>query len=266
MAYQAIFKRYEKKYMLTIEQRDKLLQVMKDHMKQDKFGNSTIRNLYFDTDNYLLIRRSLEKPSYKEKLRIRSYKKVDADGETFVEIKKKSDKVVYKRRISLPEAEAMNWIKEGGSCSKDCQIADEIEWFLIHYPNLEPKVFLSYDRQAFYSDEQKDFRITFDSNILARTTHLSLREDPFGESLLPKGYVLMELKCAGGYPMWMVKFLSENKIYKTSFSKYGTAYRTMIQPKLVQARKEKSVIYAFRKRLNNQRIPVFSQDAAMHHA
>lgn len=245
MAYQAIFKRYEKKFLITEEQKEKLLPVMEEHMKQDQFAHSTIRNLYFDTDNYLLIRRSLEKPAYKEKLRIRSYRKVGGEGETFVEIKKKSEKVVYKRRLALPEAEAMRWIKEGGACSKPCQIADEIEWFLIHYPNLQPKVFLSYDRDAYACKEQKDFRMTFDSNILARTTDLSLREDPYGEALLPEGTVLMELKCAGGYPMWMVKFLSENKIYKTSFSKYGTAYRTMIFPKLLAARKEAAKIYAF---------------------
>lgn len=258
MAYQAIFKRYEKKFLISEAQQQELLRLMEEHMIPDEFGHSSIRNLYFDTDNYLLIRRSLEKPAYKEKLRIRSYGKVNAEGKTFVEIKKKSDKVVYKRRIALPEAEAMSWVKDGGSCSKPCQIADEIEWFLIHYPNLQPKVFLSYDREAFASDEQKDFRVTFDSNILARTDHLSLREDVFGEALLPEGTVLMELKCAGGYPMWMVRFLSENKIYKTSFSKYGTAYRTMIFPQLQQERKEAKV-YAFNPAPFTQQIPAISR-------
>ena len=107
MAYQAVFKRYEKKFMLTREQKAALLKVMEGHMKLDEYGRSTIRNIYFDTDDYRLIRRSIEKPNYKEKLRIRSYKKATPESETFVEIKKKFDKIVYKRRISLPEQEAM---------------------------------------------------------------------------------------------------------------------------------------------------------------
>ena len=232
MAYQAVFKRFEKKFMLTREQKAELLKVMEGHMKLDKFGHSTIRNIYFDTPDYLLIRRSIEKPNYKEKLRIRSYKKATPDSETFVEIKKKYDKIVYKRRISLPEKEAMDWIAGERECSKECQITNEIEFFLERYENLRPAVFLTYEREAYYCEERSDFRVTFDENILARTENISLEEDPYGTSLLPEGTVLMELKCAGGYPMWMVKFLSEHKIYKTSFSKYGTAYKTMIHPQL----------------------------------
>lgn len=232
MAYQAVFKRYEKKYMLTEEQAEALMKLMAEHMKQDEFGHSTIRNIYFDTDDYLLIRRSIDKPDYKEKLRIRSYEKAAPDSKVFVEIKKKFDKVVYKRRIALPEKEAMDWIAGEGTCSRKGQITNEIEYFKQLYKGLKPAVFLSYEREAFFSEEQKDFRVTFDRNILARTEQISLEEDLYGTALLPEGKVLMELKCAGGYPMWMVKFLSENKIYKTSFSKYGTAYKTMIHPRL----------------------------------
>lgn len=274
MAYQAVFKRYEKKFMLTLEQKEALLKVMEGHMKLDEYGQSTIRNIYFDTDDYLLIRRSIEKPEYKEKLRIRSYKKATPDSETFVEIKKKFQKIVYKRRISLPEQEAMNWIAGKGECHKDCQITDEIAYFLDHYRGLKPAVFLSYDREAYFCEERKDFRVTFDCNILARTENISLEEDPYGESLLPEGKVLMELKCAGGYPMWMVKFLSENHIYKTSFSKYGTAYKQMIHPQLQLDRYEKEFSMEFVNPANhpenrqNRRgtIPAYGRTAALRHA
>ena len=218
--------------MLTRAQKDALLKVMEGHMKLDEFGHSTIRNIYYDTPDYLLIRRSIEKPKYKEKLRVRSYQKATPDSPAFVEIKKKFDKVVYKRRISLPEKEAIGWIAGENDCSKKGQITNEIDYFLKHYQSLRPAVFLSYEREAFFCPERKDFRVTFDENILARTDNISLEEETYGESLLPEGMVLMELKCAGGYPMWMVKFLSENKIYKTSFSKYGTAYQTIIHPQL----------------------------------
>ena len=262
MAYQSVFKRFEKKYMLTLEQKEELLKVMADHMKLDEYGQSTIRNIYFDTDDYLLIRRSIDKPSYKEKLRIRSYKKATPDSETFVEIKKKFDKIVYKRRISLPEKEAMDWITGKGESSKEGQITNEINYFLKHYEGLKPAVFLSYDREAYYCEERKDFRVTFDRNILARTENISLQEDPYGTSLLPEGKVLMELKCAGGYPMWMVKFLSENRIFKTSFSKYGTAYQTMIWPEkqknLQAVRRQESV--------RSRRIPARARVAVLQHA
>lgn len=271
MAYQAVFKRFEKKFMLTAAQKEELLKVMEGHMKLDKFGRSTIRNIYFDTPDYLLIRRSIEKPSYKEKLRIRSYKKATPDSEAFVEIKKKYDKIVYKRRISLPEKEAMEWVAGEAECSKDCQITDEIAFFLERYKNLKPAVFLTYDREAYYCEERSDFRVTFDQNILARTENISLEEDVYGTPLLPEGKVLMELKCAGGYPMWMVKFLSENGIYKTSFSKYGTAYKTMIHPQLhgqMEKAPEASRAGAVRRIPEElpKRMPAFGRARALRHA
>ena len=271
MAYQSVFKRFEIKYMLTLSQKEELLKVMAEHMRLDEYGRSTIRNIYFDTDDYLLIRRSIDKPSYKEKLRIRSYKKASPDSETFVEIKKKFDKIVYKRRISLPEKEAMDWIAGKGESSKNGQITNEINYFLNHYEGLKPAVFLSYEREAYFCEERKDFRVTFDHNILARTENISLCEDTYGTSLLPEGKVLMELKCAGGYPMWMVKFLSENKIYKTSFSKYGTAYKTMIWPELHRKRQEAKnpeLIRkpAFPKIPSQNRIPARGRVAALRHA
>ena len=110
MAFQTIFKRYEMKYMLTIEQKQRLLDIMAPYMALDQYGRSSIRNIYFDTNTYRLIRNSIEKPIYKEKLRIRSYGRAAEDSTVFVELKKKYNHVVYKRRISLPEAEAMEWV------------------------------------------------------------------------------------------------------------------------------------------------------------
>lgn len=226
------FERYELKYMLSLEQKEKLLRVMKPYMTLDRYGRTTIRNIYFDTDNYLLARRSIEKPVYKEKLRIRSYSRANSDSTVFVELKKKYDDVVYKRRISLPEEEAMKWVNKEQHCSKNTQISKEVDHFLDYYKALRPAVFLSYEREAFYSNDGSDFRVTFDDTILCRQGDLSLQSEVYGTPLLPKGKVLMEIKCSGGIPMWLTKFLSEERIYKTSFSKYGTAYRTMIYPQL----------------------------------
>ena len=103
MAIQTVFQRYELKYILTAKQKEKVLQAIEPYMALDQYGRTTIRNVYFDTDNYRLIRRSIEKPAYKEKLRLRSYGQAEADSAVFVELKKKYQKIVYKRRVSLSE-------------------------------------------------------------------------------------------------------------------------------------------------------------------
>lgn len=230
MSFQNVFKRYELKYMLTTKQKEKVLDSMKEHMTLDKYGRTTIRNLYYDTDTYLLIRRSIEKPLYKEKIRIRSYSRTMPDSTVFVELKKKYKHVVYKRRISMPNYDAKMWLSGGKPSANNTQISNEIDYFLQFYGALHPTVFLSYEREAYYCNNVSDFRVTFDDNILCRQNDLSLESEVYGESILPKGMVLMEIKCSGGVPLWMTQVLSRERIFKTPFSKYGTAYKTLIFP------------------------------------
>lgn len=239
MSFQTVFKRYEIKYMLTQEQKQKVLRVMKPYMALDEYGRTTIRNIYFDTADYRLIRRSIEKPAYKEKLRIRSYSQAASDSKVFVELKKKYQSIVYKRRISLSEYEAMKWVTGEQHCHKDTQISGEVDYFLEYYKTLRPAVFLSYEREAYYEKNGGDFRVTFDERILCRQDNLSLKSDVYGVPLIPDEMVLMEIKCSRGMPLWMTHILSEEHIYNTSFSKYGTAYQNMIfQPKQTQLYQE----------------------------
>lgn len=235
MAYQTVFKRCELKYMLTPRQKEKLLMAMTPYMALDKYGHTTIRNIYFDTDTYRLVRHSIERPAYKEKLRIRSYRQADPESPVFVELKKKYDSIVYKRRLSLPEKQAMDWMKGTFHPEKKSQISNEIDYFLSYYKTLHPTVFLSYERDAYYSLNGDDFRVTFDENILCREEELSLRSEVWGTPLLEKDMILMEIKCSGGIPLWMIHILSEEHIYKTSFSKYGTAYEKLIFPRSKEA-------------------------------
>lgn len=230
MAFQSVFKRYELKYLLTKEQKQKMLQAMQPYMQMDEYGRVTIRNLYFDTDDYLLIRRSMEKPLYKEKLRLRSYAQVEENTPVYVELKKKFDEVVYKRRIATSNDQALAWLCQGGRLPQDTQIAREIDYVLSFYGKPAPTVFLSYEREAYYCTDGSDFRVTFDEHILCRQEALSLTEPAYGTPILPEDKVLMEVKCSGGIPLWMVRHLSQEKIYKTSFSKYATAYQMLIYP------------------------------------
>lgn len=239
MGYQTVFKRYELKFMLTPEQKEKILDAMEPYMALDTYGRTTIRNLYYDTDNFRLIRHSIEKPAYKEKLRIRSYRQVTPDCPVFVELKKKYQSIVYKRRLSLPEETALEWVDGKHPLEEKTQISEEIDYFLDYYQGLHPAVFLSYEREAYFSKDGSDFRVTFDDHVLCRQEELSLESDVWGTPVLPEEKVLMEIKCSGSIPLWMIQVMSEEQIYKTSFSKYGTAYQTIIFPQ----RKE-TFIYA----------------------
>ena len=253
MAYQKVFKRHELKFIVTKEQKAKILKAMEPHMVPDRYGRSTIRNIYFDTDDYILARHSIAKPDFKEKLRIRSYARADHESTVFVELKRKFDHVVYKRRVAMAEAEAMKWMQganagttetaTGSDPGTGMQMQREIDYFRSYYSDLRPMAFLSYNREAYRMKEQadgaadtgSDFRVTFDENILCRDHDISLTSEIYGNPVLDEDKVLMELKCSGGIPLWMTKVLSEEHIYKTSFSKYGTAYKQYILPELPKA-------------------------------
>ena len=226
---QAVFERYEVKFLLTAQQKAALLETMTPVMALDQYGRDVIRNLYLDTDTYLLARRSLEKPLYKEKIRVRSYRLAGPESPVYVELKKKYEGVVHKRRVILPEEDAMAWVTGRTPPRENSQIAREISWFLRFYPTLRPRVYLSYEREAYFERDGGPLRITLDENILFRQEDLSLRSEPEGAPLLSPGHTLMEVKCAGGMPLWLTAFLSREKIYKTSFSKYGTAYQIILQ-------------------------------------
>lgn len=229
MVHQIKFERNELKYLITIEQKNKILETISQFMELDKYGRTTIRNIYFDTPDYRLIRRSIEKPIYKEKLRIRSYKKAEDQSIVFVEVKKKYNSIVYKRRVALPIVDAMEWICKKKKLSNENQISREIEYFVNYYKNLQPTVFLTYEREAYYCKENSDLRITFDENILYRNYDVDLHNEVYGEEVLNKNYSIMEIKCSYGMPLWLTSLLSKERIFKTPFSKYGTAYKKILE-------------------------------------
>lgn len=226
MSDQMIFKRYEIKYLINKSQLDELKNLFRQHMVADVHGQSTICSLYFDTPDFLLARRSIEHPIYKEKLRLRSYGVATPDTTVFIELKKKYKSVVYKRRISMSESSACDYLIHRISPDEK-QITNEINYVLDIYKDIAPAIMLSYQREAFYAKNDHDFRVTFDTNVLWRDYDLSLTKGIYGNPILGKDQVLMEVKTAGAIPMWLVDYLSKNHIYKTSFSKYGTAYKTI---------------------------------------
>ena len=190
---QTVFNRYEKKYLMPEKIYEELRYRLKTYMEEDKYGLHTICNIYYDTKDSLLIRRSIEKPKYKEKLRLRSYGIPNLDSHVFLEIKKKYRKVVNKRRIELTLKEAYDYVERGIRPGLEGQILNEIDFFLKRYP-LEKSLYLAYDRIALFGKEDNQFRITFDQNIRSRRTFMGLENGDKGKLLLPGHYYLMESK------------------------------------------------------------------------
>lgn len=245
MGTQMVFERYERKYILDKNAVSCVKNAMAGKLTLDRYGRTTIANLYFDTEDFQVIRASMEATTYKAKLRVRSYGKV-RDGEmVFAELKKKYEGIVYKRRVEILEFPAMDWLCAGGvlppidikereAQPNYRQIGQEIDDFRFRYGNdpILPRVYLSYEREAYapLSKGDADIRITFDTNILARDYDLSLRFDPYGEPVLSSDLTVMEVKIPkyGAMPLWLARCLSENHIVPDSFSKYGTYYRNRI--------------------------------------
>jgi len=226
------FKRYEKKYLLSAEGFEALWQQLEGHIEPDAYFNSTVCSIYYDTDDYSLIRHSIEKPTYKEKLRLRSYNVPTPDGKVFVELKKKYKGIVYKRRVGMTASQATEYLAGRAEAPKPSQVTKEIDWFM-HATPCSPKVFLACDREAWVAKDLPDLRITFDRNIRWRETELDITVGSHGEPLIGKGDVLMEVKIPGAAPMWLARMFSELELWPITFSKYGTCYSQNILEKYI---------------------------------
>lgn len=226
--FQGTFKRYEKKYLLSEKKYRQLRERLQDKLSVDAYGKTTICNIYFDTPNYRLVRASLEKPVYKEKLRLRSYGTPKEGNTVFVEVKKKYKGVVYKRREKFELTQAESYLYNREPAVIRTQITGEIDWFLTFYKELVPAMYISYERVAMYGIDDSEVRVTFDSNILWREEELWLESGVYGNPLLPEGCRLMEIKIPGAMPLWLSHILDELEIYPVSFSKYGKGYQQMV--------------------------------------
>ena len=217
------FKRYERKYLLSAAQYERLWAQLEEHLVPDRFFQSTVCSLYYDSEDFRLIRHSLDKPIYKEKLRLRSYGVPGPDDPVFVELKKKFKGIVYKRRVVLPARLAEQYLAGEARPAEDGQILREIDYVLATN-RLLPQVYIACDRCAWVDREEPELRITFDRDLRWRDTDLSLTAGSHGQPLLDGGEILMEIKVPEAAPLWLSQLLSELEIFSRSFSKYGTCY------------------------------------------
>ncbi|MCF0231738.1 MAG: polyphosphate polymerase domain-containing protein [Enterococcus sp.] len=234
-SYQQKFYRIEKKYLITERQRQGFIDAIGDRLIEDKFTDFTIKNVYLDTKDFLLIRRSIEKPTYKEKFRIRAYKDIRAGDSVFLETKKKYKGVVGKRRVILPYDTALEFTKKGSFLGlkeddknkADAQILKEFEYSYSYYGELSPMIYLEYYRRAFVYGDDKKIRITFDSDIKYSFEKASLIDPPKCQNLAD-GFYIMEIKSEIGLPRELLKALGDLDIKPCSFSKVGKAYKNYI--------------------------------------
>lgn len=222
--------RYEYKYIMTPEQTAAFTERLKGRMVVDMYGRTTIKTVYFDTPDYRLIRASIEKPKFKEKLRLRAYGPINEDSTVFLELKRKVKGIVYKRRVLTTQAAVDNFLNYKGEVCEDGQIARELTYFRDFYKKLEPTLIIIYDRTA-YLEPEGELRLTIDADPRYRAENLKLHTGTEGELLLPhgKGSAILEIKVQKAMPLWLSSALDELKLYKTSFSKIGEAYKAQMK-------------------------------------
>lgn len=230
-----VFNRYESKYLMDNRSFEEIYGRLLEYMDLDEYNKGDrfyyISNIYYDTEHHSIIRGSLAKPKYREKLRIRAYGVPQPDAKVYLELKKKVFGLTNKRRTALKLNEAYEFVRTGTLPGTqpymNRQVIQEIEYFLGRY-DLHPKVYLAYDRIAMFCKNNRDLRITFDTNIRSRRCDLRLENGDHGEALLPRGQWLMEVKAEKTVPVWLAQLLSELGMFRTSFSKYGNEYRKNI--------------------------------------
>ena len=228
-----VMKRYELKYLLNAKQTDFLRERLKGHMQVDQYGKTSIASLYYDTPTYQLIRTSVEKPPFKEKIRLRSYGIATDKSPVFLELKRKAYGIVYKRRVETTILLVHKFFSGEGDICSPGQINREITVFRDYYKTLVPACLIIYDRTAYFEPDG-DLRLTIDENPRYRVNDLTLTKSMDGISLLSAGWTILEIKVQEAMPLWLADILSEGEIRKGNFSKYGEAYRQqLIKAKII---------------------------------
>ena len=218
-----VMKRYELKYLPDRGQTAFLIRCLKGRMEPDRYGLTSIASLYYDTPDFRLIRASLEKPAFKEKIRLRSYGIATEDSPVFLELKRKVSGIVYKRRVQTTLPEVQRFFAGENGLFDNRQIGGELEWFRDCHDPLRPASLIIYARIAYF-EPGGDLRLTIDFNPRYRMEAMNLTSSMDGIALRPEGDTILEIKVQGSMPLWLADILDAGQIYKSSFSKYGEAY------------------------------------------
>ncbi len=236
------FARVETKFLLDTSQAAAMEAGLRlrgfDHLD---FGSPKVHSLYYDTWDYALIRASLDRPAYKEKLRLRAYGEQGLMDKSFVEVKKKYRGVVYKRRAALPLDAAVEGLFMARLPEEAGQVGREAVWLVKRY-GLMPAAVISYERDAWCAPDGSGIRVTLDRNLTFRDRDLSLNARALGLPILPAGQRLMEVKTGRACPVWLARLLRETGAQRVHFSKYGLAYQMYIRPEMQEMKGVKRIV------------------------
>ena len=236
-----IFDRIEKKYLINADQERTILKVVKKQMKRDNYHKSEVFNVYFDTDNFDLIIKSIDNPNFKEKLRARSYGGYD---KVFLEIKTKlkewekgapKNKVGYKRRLLVTRKDYGEFVagkktmeelaERKVELNTDVQIAREVD-YLVKTLSLKPRILVYYDRESYVGEG--GLRITFDRKLSYRDKDLRFVKKSGDQHFFENpDDLIMEIKAHGVMPLWLVRTLSRERAFPQQFSKIGKIYEVI---------------------------------------
>lgn len=233
-----VFNRNELKYIVKSNVQKDLVAALKPYMCMDEFGDEegfySISNIYYDTHDYYFYQQNINRDVFRQKLRLRAYGKASLEDTVFLEIKKKYKGVVYKRRTLMKLKDAYRFLEPSVKLedlknfdNSNPQILREI-YFLKTFYKLEPKMVLSYDRQAFQGINDPEVRVTFDRSLRSRNYDLRIEHGSYGANFVDNGMMLMEVKVGASVPLWLVRILNEFSCRRQRFSKYSACVEAEI--------------------------------------
>lgn len=224
------FNRFELKYLLPIEHAGEFKKAIKSFLHVDSFGEEgqyALTSLYYDTPDHRFYWEKIDGIKVRRKLRIRHYETRDAitpETPVFVEIKKRIDRVIIKKRAKMPYKDAVNLCNEGIMPAKfdpkDKKTLEEVQSMFHTYP-LRPTLITSYFRHALIGTHYDlGLRVTFDTNIRFRDHDLDLTSKNRGKFIIPPNIALMEIKANGAIPYWLTEMIGAHNIRLIRVSKY----------------------------------------------
>jgi len=225
--------RYEFKYLITEDQADYIREVVRTFADADAYGDNgvyDVTSLYYDTWDWRLALQTVEGIRNRYKMRIRTYGFTD-DMPVFVEIKGRVGTSICKSRALIPRE---HWSllslnqpppPEGFTALKESHQSDYDSFRnLMDVLDLRPRLWVSYQREAYGSRYGDGARLTFDRHLKVQAPDLDRPDVPvdceYQMVNLDGPQTILELKFNNAFPSWMRTIVNQCELRRTACSKY----------------------------------------------
>lgn len=225
------FLRYEFKYILNDETRENIENELSFFMHLDpfveKFENKKylVRSLYFDDPYNSFYYEKTDGLMHRQKFRIRTYStNYNKDIPIMLELKGRYNNFVYKHRTSLEHnnentSDIFHLLSQLEK--NDNQVSKQFIYDR-YRKKIKPIMLIDYQRRAYQSKYDYEFRITFDGELYGtQTTKLFPKDDLYKRKLID-GYTIMEVKFRKHVPPWFHRIMIKYQLNRISISKYCT--------------------------------------------